>query len=188
MKIIAEWPDLIQREICDESLLNLAIRARMKGDKLALWLSDMQELIILFDGEVGHTRDDYMLLNGTTVAPFASLVIDLRKPSMKGEEIAGVVLSCVHHTLSYYYQARWGGEYEKRARAFNRRRARLMDTRFVWDLHTQMNFAWFENCESNKELWTLYKVFNYMVSEQLGDVALPHIPLIVELRETISLQ
>jgi hypothetical protein len=175
------WP----AHLSEDSLLDLAVRARTSGEKIAVWQEEQGKLAIFFDGKRGLTLRDYTSQT-VTIAPGAYLIIDRYRPSMTGASIAGVVIDAVPFTLSYFFQARWGGSYLKNARDYNKKEARMPLEKF-WELHTRMNFAWYHDVPAIKDVVKLFDAYGDIVAREIQGMTV-HVPLILNLDELASVQ
>lgn len=168
------WP----KGLSEKDLLDLTIRARSRGEKLAVWLEEQQDLIVLFDGKVGNSLDDYNP-NGYQIVPGAHLIIDRTLSSMSGASIAGVRVEYANSTLTYSYQKRWGGRYSEFAKQHNTQKENV-SIASLWQLHTQMNFAWCQHSESLQTIEQFFLAFGEMVAQKLDDIEPVHIPLVID--------
>lgn len=174
------WPNDLQ----EKTLLDLSIRARDRGQKLACWLPEEQRLVILFDGKRGNSLNDYEC-DRYSVAPGATLMIDRNiatRYTMKGPPVAGLILDDPNMTLSYWYQYEWGGKYLEKAKCYNKAKS-VVDLTLLWDLYANMNFAWFqdhENKEAVQKMSQYFQIFNNTVSVGLKNMPMIHIPLVLD--------
>lgn len=176
-----------QAQVSDDALLDITVRSRSRDEKIALWQKEHERLVVLFDGKVGYEWRDYMSVETTTIAPGAYVVIDpLVPPSMIAANIVGVTLDAPHYTLSYFYQARWRGEYWQKAKRFNKAQAEVT-LEFLWGLYSAMNLAWYQEAPEIEKVYLLYMAFGDFIKKNVHGMKV-HIPLILSPALLVSIQ
>lgn len=171
--------------ISDEGILDITVQSRARGEKIALWQKTKEKLVVLFDGKVGNEWRDYTDQTAT-IAPGAYIVLDCHSPpSMIMANVAGVTLDAPHHTLSYFYQARWGGEYWQKAKRFNKAQAEVK-MEFLWGLYAAMNLSWYQAAPEMEKVHTWYTVFNDHIMKNVHGMTV-HVPLILDPENLVSM-
>lgn len=166
----------------EEDLLNLGIRARLRGEKLSLWFQKHERLIILFDGQTGKSLMEYSF-SQCFVAPGAYLILDMYVPaSMTGANIAGLTMHAPNYILSRYYQLMWGGQYFEKAKEFNSQHQRI-SPEILWELYSAVQFADHQDHpdeESIRNASLYFQAFNDLISGKLKDMRMVHVPLVLD--------
>lgn len=180
-KIIAVLPAGLR----EKALLDLSIRGRRRGENLALWEEDSEDLTILFDGETGYSLRDYTRYP-FCIAPGVEMIVNpYVKSGFTWGTIAGIVMDSPHHSLSYSYQRLWGSSYLSEAKAYNKKKT-LTPLDLLWRHYTSMNFAWYENAEDIEKVRNTFKGFQDIIQMNLRGLE-AHIPLIEDMSELVSM-
>jgi hypothetical protein len=174
--------DISEYRVYEAQLLRLAIEGRYPGEKIAFWIEEAEKLFVLFDGRSWSSWRDYV--PGSDIIPGVSLIFDATRPSVTGANIAGITMTGINHSLSYFYKNHYKSSYLKEAKRINRERMTfaLQD---LFDLMYQMNFTWYHEAENIKAVMVLYEGYADIVQQGIKDIRV-HIPLITDLDELTS--
>lgn len=181
-KIIAVLP----AELREKSLLDLEIRGRRKGETLAIWESDCEQLTVLFDGAAGNSLEDYTRYP-FIIAPGVEMIIrPMGRSRMSGAyPVAGIILDAPHHTLSYSYQKLWGSSYAVEARKYNKNKT-LVPLDILWKYFTAMNFTWYHDASNLEKVRNTFDGFEDIITMNLHGMEV-HIPLVEDPDDLVSM-
>jgi hypothetical protein len=174
--------DISEYRVHDSQLLRLAIEGRYPGEKIAFWIEEVEKLFVLFDGRAWSSWRDYV--PGSDIILGVSLIFDATRPSMTGASIAGITMTGINHSLSYFHKNHYGNNYAKEARRMNYERTEFLLGN-LFDLMYQMNFTWYHEAENIKAVMVLYEGYADIVQQGIKDIRV-HIPLITDLDELTS--
>jgi hypothetical protein len=170
--------------VYESDLLQLTIEGRYPGEKIAFWLQEAENLFVLFDGRAWSSWGDYTA--GPTIIPGVSLIFDVTRPSVTGASIAGITMTGINRSLSYFYKNHYKGSYLREAERMNREGTGF-PLRDLFELMYQMNFTWYRESENIEAVGVLYDGYADIVQQGIEDMHV-HVPLITDLDELTSFQ
>lgn len=174
--------DISEYRVQESDLLKLAIEGRYPGEKIAFWIEEVEKLFVLFDGRAWSSWMDYV--PGPDIIPGVSLIFDATRPSITGAGIAGITMTDINRSISYFYTNQYGSHYLREAKHMNRKRI-AFSLQDLFDLMYLMNFTWHQKVENIDVVKVLYEGYADIVQQGIEDMHV-HIPLITDLDELTS--
>lgn len=178
-------PDTL-RNLSEETILDLRVMARKRGEKIAVWQPQNEHLVVLFDGKRGYEWADYMWGDCYPVAPGAYFICDRHVRSNTHADVAGVLIENADNYLSHFYHAHWQELYQTEAKLFNQDKTPVRLVEF-WRYYAVMVF---KLCDDTEDLRKVRMIFrNYgdeIMTAGLRDISV-HIPLIPDRHQLLAI-